>query len=105
MTKFLDGPAKGQVLALHTSPPFLRVTLGADGKFDALDRPEDTPRPDERLFAYKLVENLGMCHVNMGRGRGGFYPMSKYSFIESQPFEHELRSGWEKWVSYRGFLG
>lgn len=106
MTRFLDGPAIGQTLMLKRTVVFLRVTaqiLPESGKvknWDALDQWEDTPNPDERLYAYKLVRNVGTAHVNMGRGRGGFYPINEYSFVEHQPSQEVMRDNdkWTFWV-------
>jgi hypothetical protein len=100
MTKFQDGPAQGQVLMLKASPQFLRVTSAHTGrKWDGLDQPHDVPEPGEKLFAYVLAEKTGNCHINMGRGRGGFYPMQTYKFIPNQPSDAVMRDLelWEAW--------
>lgn len=100
MTTFEDGPAKGQRLMLHRAPIFLRVTEKG-GKFDALDQVDDTPRPDEMLYAYQLAERPGHCHINTGRKPGGgFYPVAKYRMIVPQPLLEEMltREAWVKWV-------
>jgi hypothetical protein len=98
MTTFLNGPAKGQTLMLHNSPRWLRVTCGR-GKWDALDQWEDSPLPDELIYCYQLAEITGHAHINMGRGRGGFYPIASYRYVEPQPDERKMRSNelWVKW--------
>lgn len=100
MTRFQDGPAKGQNLMLHRSPKFLRVTE-EEGVFDALDEPNDIPRPAEKLYAYERVKNEGMVHINRGRKGGGFYPVSEYRMIANQPSEEVMRSNvaWNDWIN------
>lgn len=99
MTSFNDGPAKGNTLMLHRAAKFLRVTEEG-GKFDALDQLDDRPKPTEKLHAYELAENLGGCHINARGGRGGFYPMVKYRYVDPQPSDAEMRTedAWDKWV-------
>lgn len=98
MISFKDGPAKGQCLCLKRAPRFLRV-VEAGGTWDALDQPEDSPSLDEKLYAYRLSGDLGVCHINRGGGRGGFYKIADYSFIESQPADSEMRHP-EKWRAW-----
>lgn len=77
---------------------FLRV-VEEKGTFDALDQPTDTPKPTEKIFAYRLKERPGMCHVRASGGRGGFYPMATYQFIDNQPEDAVMRNGdqWRQW--------
>lgn len=98
MTRFTDGPAKDSTLMLKRAPFFLRVTESS-GKFDALDQPGDTPNLDESLRAYKLTTEPAMCHVNMGRKGGGFYPLAEYRLIENQPPDDVMRDTkrWRVW--------
>jgi hypothetical protein len=76
---------------LRNSPRWLRVTYG-QGKWDALDQWEDTPRPDEKLYCYQLAEITGHAHINMGRGRGGFYPIATYKYVEPQLTDQQMRN-------------
>jgi hypothetical protein len=100
VTGFIDGPAKSQHLMLKRSPHFLRV-VKSPRAWDALDQAGDGPAPDEKIFAYKLSKQLGNCHINMGRGRGGFYPISEYQFIPQQPTDEQMRKPalWAGWCS------
>lgn len=77
MTTFLDGPARGQTLMLRFAPQTLRVVVDSKGKWDALDLPEDTPRPDETVYLYERVGEAAMCHLNAGK-RSGFYAIAQY---------------------------
>ncbi len=99
MTTFIDGPAKGKYLSLKVARTYLRVTE-SKGVWDALDLPTDEPRPDEKLYLYRLHENLGMCRINRGGGRGGFYPIASYRFVEPQPDDATMRSTirWQTWL-------
>lgn len=102
MTTFEDGPAKDKHLMLHRCARFLRVVECA-GKFDALDQPEDTPAANETLYAYETEGPTGHAHVNMGRGRGGFYPIVSYRFVKDQPSDAEMRTNgaWRAWCERR----
>lgn len=98
MTRFIDGPAKGQKLMLKRAAFFMRV-VEENGKWDALDQPGDSPRPGEKLYAYKVQGEVGMCHINMGSKGGGFYPMAEYRMVDPQPSDAEMReySAWVAW--------
>lgn len=104
MTKFVDGPAKDKVLALHRAAKFLRVVQEGD-QFDALDQPTDEPKPTEKLFAYRITENPGMCHINRGRGKGGFYAIATYRLVAEQPTDEQMRDAkqWSEWCQKNDF--
>ncbi len=99
-TTFIDGPAKGQRLLLRRAVTFIRVTEKG-GIWDALDQPEDSPIPDETLYAYRVAHFKGMCHMNFGRGRGGFYAIIDYKFCDPQPGESIMRDAtkWSEWTA------
>lgn len=98
MTTFQDGPANGQNLMLHRAVRFLRVVH--DGtKWDALDQPDDTPAANETLYAYEIVGEPAMCHINRGGGRGGFYAIANYKLCNNQPEDSKMRSK-TKWVDW-----
>lgn len=93
MTRFQDGPATGQTLMLHRAARFLRVTksiISGVDKWDALDQPEDQPKPNETLFAYEIVDKPIMCHV-------------KYKFVNPQPTDADMRTeeAWDAWCKSR----
>lgn len=92
MTKFLDGPAEGVVLALKRAPLLLRVTRSPAGEWDALDQLNDTPNADETLVAYHLVSGPCMVHVNMGRRGCGWYQLGEYRVVATQPTDAEMRT-------------
>lgn len=102
MTKFLDGPAQGNTLMLKRAVLLLRVVT-KDGKtWDALDQPEDTPAPDEKIQVYALKEHRGNCHVKLGgqaKNASGFYPMSDYVLCKIQPDDIVARDAgkWSAW--------
>lgn len=99
MTSFKDGPAQGQSLMLKRAPIYLRVVQDGDGMWDGLDQPSDEPAATEKVFAYKITGQPGHCHINMGRGRGGFYPIAEYAICPDQPTDAEMRSycQWAAW--------
>lgn len=100
MTKFEDGPAKGQTLMLKRAPIFLRVT-DCGGKFDALDQLDDSPRKDEKLHAYIIIleKSRGSCHIRRSGGGGGFYPIAEYRLVVKQPGDTVMRDNdrWTEW--------
>jgi len=102
MTTFQDGPAKGQHLMLRRCARFLRV-VEANGKWDALDQLHDEPRPEETLYAYEIVGEPGMMHLNAGRGRGGCYPIATYRLVANQPTDADMRTteAWHAWCVKR----
>lgn len=97
-TSFNDGPAKGQKLMLKRAPIYLRVVEAA-GKWDALDQVADEPAANETIYAYKVNGQPGSVHINMGRGRGGFYTMADYSICDPQPTDAEMRTR-EAWCAW-----
>ena len=98
MTRFNDGPAKGQNLMLKRAARFLRV-VEENGKWDALDQREDTPKPTETIYAYTIVGEPGMSHIHASGGRGGFYTIANYRFVTPQPADSEMRdnNAWRTW--------
>lgn len=96
MTRFEDGPAKGQTLMLKRAPYFLRVVLSPKGKWDALDQLDDKPDRTETLFAYELIEAPGVAFLNPG----GRYPVARYRLVENQPIDGAMRDSeaWPAWV-------
>ena len=94
LATFLDGPATGRTLMLKRSPKFLRV-VESDGGFDALDQPDDTPRPTEKLYAYQLADKRGTVHICGGRA-SGWHALVDYKVISEQPTDETMR-GTDKW--------
>lgn len=106
MTTFEKGPADGKTLFLRAAPVYLRVVKSGD-EVDALDMAEDTPEPEEEIFAYKLKESRGHVHISArgknGRRAGGIYAHSIYEYIEEQPSDEVMRdsSSWRHWAITR----
>ncbi len=104
MTTFEDGPAKDKILSLARAPVFLRVTE-KDGKFDALDQVEDTPRPGEFMHVYKLVSYDGGAFVDgrdkkTGKRTGGYMVIARYKLYSEQPSQDTLgdTKKWQEWT-------
>lgn len=99
MTRFVDGPAKGQLLLLKRAPLFLRVVLAPDGKWDALDQLEDKPAPEEKLFAYEITAPPGWCFMDGPKCRGR-YASAEYRLVAQQPMDAWMRdeTTWPSWV-------
>lgn len=100
MTRFLDGPAKGQHFMIKRTPIFVRVTQDEGGKWDILNDAGDTPRKTERLFAYVLTERPGMCCIRAAKGQGGIFQSGVYRHCDPQPADETMRDQkkWEQWV-------
>lgn len=79
---------------------FLRVT-NKGSTWDGLDMPFDEPDAAEKLYAYELAEFVGTAHINMGRGRGGFYPIARYRLVPNQPSDAQMRTtkAWQAWCA------
>lgn len=91
---------------LKRAPIFLRVTE-ADGKCDALDQIDDTPRKNETLFTYRRIGNeVGHIHLNRSGGRGGFYTVAAYSLNPIQPTDGQMRDieQWRLWCQAQGVV-
>lgn len=104
MTTLIDGPAEGIRLMLKRAARFIRV-VEADGKWDALDQPDDTPKPNEKIYAYEVRGEVGNCHISLrgkdGKRGGGFYPIASYGFVSQQPDDATMRdtTKWRQWCS------
>jgi hypothetical protein len=99
MITFKNGPAAGQKFRMERTPIFLRVTE-EKGKFDALNLPEDKPRPDEKLYAYIALDYKGKIHVHASGGGGGWFPIIEYALVPKQPDDEIMRDTkkWRAWV-------
>jgi hypothetical protein len=97
MTQFENGPAAGETLMLRRCPRFLRV-VQHQGEWDALDQWEDTPEPDEEIYAYVRQGEAGSCFID-GRGCSGMYAFGTYKFSLEQPTDEIMRDtmSWQKW--------
>jgi hypothetical protein len=69
------------------------------GKWDGLDQFEDTPRPEEKLYAYVREGEYGTVHLNMGGKGSGFYAQARYRFIPNQPSAETMTYHWLAWRS------
>lgn len=100
MTRFLDGPAAGTVLALKRAPLFLRAVRAVGAEWDALDQRKDRPEPDEAITLYRRAGDVHTVHVNMGRKGSGFYALAEYRVVEPQPDDATLRdqARFEAWA-------
>lgn len=99
MIKFLDGPATGQVLMLRCAPALMRVVQKPNGGFDGLDRPGDTPAPDEKIFVYRRIFQPTTIHLRMSRGRGGYFMSTVYELCPQQPTDDVMRDP-SKWLGW-----
>jgi hypothetical protein len=108
MIQFLDGPAKGQFLNLERLPHFLRVVRSVDGAWDALDQLDDDPKPDESIYAYVMVGEPGVMHVDFrdkrGKRQGRWSKTATYRLFEPQPSDGVMRETefWRAWCRKAG---
>lgn len=106
MTKFLDGPAAGKVLALRRAPFFLRVVVSiTHGEIDALDQLTDQARPSESIYVYRQTKNSGGAFIcsrgsKAKRAASGYFPLVEYSLHSEQPTDEVLRDNtkWQEWA-------
>ncbi len=109
MTRFLDGPAKGETLLLQNAPVLLRVTLKTSSlipTWDALDAIGDVAAADEAIYAYRRQGPAVSAHLNFGRARkggarSGFYSGGEYKVVDPQPPDAVLRTerAWYQWAN------
>ncbi len=104
MTTFIDGPAMGKTLMLRRAVMLLRVTVNEAGEIDALDQPQDTPKPEEEwIYTYvNTGKRTGNVHVRYGGNKkhlSGFYVMAEYRLYEQQPPDDVMRDNtqWRAW--------
>jgi hypothetical protein len=104
MTKLIDGPGAGKALMLRRVVTLLRVTVNEAGEIDALDQPEDAPKPEEEwIYVYvNTGQNGGTCHVRYGgnkRHLSGFYAVAEYRLYDLQPPDVTMRDNakWRAW--------
>lgn len=93
MTKFLDGPAAGQVLSIRRAPVLLRVVQNRiSKKWDALDQPDDEAKSTEDVYLYICQGKPLMMHISMRpRSGSGWHAMAEYRILADQPAEAILR--------------
>src|SRR5262245_28164763 len=100
-TKFLDGPAAGQVLCIGRAPFFLRVVRNRQGEWDCLDQPKDMPNVEEQIFVYRRVKGEAHPTVHLCRRPtgSGWFCVAEYVHHETQPDDETARSPgkWPKW--------
>lgn len=106
MTKFEDGPAKGQVLMLRRAPLFLRVAHTAQrvdpSPWDALDQLSDEPRSCETFYAYRCTGRHGNAFIDFGGKKkhlSGMYTSATYEYYEEQP-PQEIMANNEEWRAW-----
>lgn len=105
MITFKQGPADGKSLNLQRVPIYLRVVVDDAGAIDALDQIDDSPRPSETVYAYKLLEHRGTAHIDgrdpkTGKRYGKWIQIASYQLCEDQPTPEESRdtTAWQSWV-------
>lgn len=107
--RLLDGPGAGKDFMVRRCPLFLRAVESAtlvpgEGEWDVLDMPNDAPGDHEQIWIYRRVTAASRCHVNWGRGRGGFYEMADYRYVEAtDDLRERLRDNgtWRQWCCMR----
>jgi len=101
MIKINDGPAEGKGLLLKRAPRYLRITVDAAGEVDALDQKNDAPRPDEKIYAYTMVEGTYFSGFACGSSiESGYFVSAEYTICKEQPKDAVMRNlrRWERWV-------
>jgi hypothetical protein len=101
MITFLDGPAEGQKLSLRRAPLYLRAVQARNGRWDALDQLDDSPKPGERVHVYVKAADHGGLFVRLSpRSASGYYPRADYRLCEEQPADDVARDTeqWRAWA-------
>jgi hypothetical protein len=112
-TCFIDGPAEGVKLSLSRAPKYLRVVMKniicgrGVSKWDALDKLDDKPDPNETIYAYCMTKTgiTGRGFVDgrdpkTGKRWGHSFESANYEFVPDQPPDEVLRDNvkWAEWV-------
>lgn len=100
MICFRLGPADGKALELRRAPWFLRVVIDQDGTVDALDQPDDEPKPTEAIHVYVREGEAGRG-IACSRGRGCRpFVIAEYIYWPQQPADDEARDNvrWRAWA-------
>lgn len=104
MSRFLDGPARSKILMLQRAPLMLRAVVGPAG-VDALDQPDDSPKPEEAVHVYLRVGRTHPVMVDFrgkdGRRRGECRLGATYRLYPEQPGPEHTRTGeaWKAWCN------
>lgn len=102
--RFYPGPkVKAVYLTLQRAPIFLRLVVDATGTVDALDQPDDSPKPDEKIYTFVRVGDFGTVHVDRtveGRRVGEWYKSAEYTCHSEQPPDEVMRDTgrWQEWT-------
>jgi len=104
MTRFTDGPCAGTVLHLSRAPMFLRAVIAPNGTVDALDKLDDTPAPDENIYAYIICGEVSSGFVDgrdpkTGKRWGRTFEGAPYRLFEHQPDDATMRDQ-KKWSAW-----
>lgn len=103
-TLFLDGPAKDVRLELERTPVFLRVVMDQDGTIDALDQLDDTPKPTEFIYVYRIdgEPSRGFACGRDAKGKRScrHFVHAEYKLYPEQPSQEGLRDFdfWSSWA-------
>lgn len=102
MCQFVDGPAGGVYLNLRRAPLFLRAVRDAE-EWNALDQLYDRAKPDEKIYAYVLVDPPSSYHLLVrGKGKkgGGWFQHGQYTLVHPQPPDDVMRDNtkWRAWT-------
>lgn len=99
MLTLVDGPCKGTYMCKR-APLYLRAVKDKDGKTDALDQIEDTPRETEKVYIYQLEGQAGTVHLNFGGGKGGWYALGTYHHLPDVDGEAiRDNAAWQAWAT------
>lgn len=104
----LDFPTFKGPITLKRTPKFLRFTCAgplSKGAWDALDQLDDVAKPDEQVFAARLIQE-GTVHIDrvVKRKRvGEWIRTADYKLIDDGPPEAVLRDNeaWRAWCLER----
>lgn len=100
MIDFNNGPAAGVQLELRRSPFFLRVVRSKTGAWDALDQPDDAPKPGEAIYVYVLDKKPFGGFVRSSRKElGGRFMHATYTWHRLPADDAALRDNakWRRW--------
>ena len=97
MLTLIDGPCQGSFM-VKRAPRYLRAVKDADGSTDVLDQVEDTPKPSEKVYVYRMEGNPGTIHLHGGKS-SGWWALASYYHLEALDGESfRDNQAWQEWV-------
>lgn len=100
-SRFIGGPADKRMIGpFSPAPVMLRVVRDAEGNWDALNEPDDTPKPQEQVFVYRLNSIPRTGHASCRpRSKSFWWSAADYVYHDVQP-DRAVLADTERWRAW-----